>query len=62
LTEADVSKFQTGGPDGDLGSNEVLISKDKTIGVVDGGGVLYDPQGIDIYTFVVTYNSVKSSL
>lgn len=34
---------QTGGPDGDLGSNEIKISKDKTIAIVDGSGVLYDP-------------------
>ncbi len=47
LNEEDVVKFQTGGPDGDLGSNEIKISKDKTIAVVDGSGVLYDPQGID---------------
>eukprot|EP00126_Sphaerothecum_destruens_P008699 Sdes_comp20318_c0_seq1m13973 len=47
LEEANITKLQTGGPDGDLGSNEILISKDKTIGVVDGSGVLYDPQGID---------------
>lgn len=39
--------MQTGGPDGDLGSNEIKISKDKTIGIVDGSGVLYDPQGIN---------------
>jgi len=47
LKEEEVTKLQTGGPDGDLGSNEVLISKDKTIGIVDGSGVLYDPKGID---------------
>merc|ERR1719181_1284178 len=41
--ESKITKFQTGGPDGDLGSNEILISKDKTIGIVDGSGVLYDP-------------------
>ena len=35
------------GPDGDLGSNEILISKDRTVGVVDGSGVLFDPDGID---------------
>lgn len=29
LDESNVTKFQTGGPDGDLGSNEILISKDK---------------------------------
>jgi len=47
LDESDIKKFQTGGPDGDLGSNEIKISKDKTIAVVDGSGVLYDPNGID---------------
>lgn len=45
--ESEISKFQTGGPDGDLGSNEILVSKDKTIGIVDGSGVLYDPKGIN---------------
>ncbi|KAJ3048167.1 NAD-dependent glutamate dehydrogenase [Rhizophlyctis rosea] len=45
--EETIHKLQTGGPDGDLGSNEIKISKDKTIGIVDGSGVLYDPQGID---------------
>jgi len=47
LKEENCTKFQTGGPDGDLGSNEIKISKDKTIGVVDGSGVLYDPAGIE---------------
>ncbi len=47
LTEESVSKLQTGGPDGDLGSNEIIVSKDKTIGVVDGSGVLFDPEGIN---------------
>jgi len=46
LDEKDVTKIQTGGPDGDLGSNEIKISYDKTIAVVDGSGVLYDPHGI----------------
>jgi glutamate dehydrogenase len=47
LKEENVTKVQTGGPDGDLGSNEIIISKDKTICVIDGSGVLYDPDGID---------------
>jgi glutamate dehydrogenase len=47
LEEKDILKIQTGGPDGDLGSNEIKVSKDKTIAVVDGSGVLYDPDGID---------------
>ncbi|KAL7323039.1 NAD-dependent glutamate dehydrogenase [Mucor circinelloides] len=47
LKEEEVTKFQTGGPDGDLGSNEIKISSDKTIAVVDGSGVLYDATGIN---------------
>lgn len=47
LKEEECTKIQTGGPDGDLGSNEITISKDKTIAIVDGSGVLYDPEGID---------------
>ena len=47
LKEEDITKVMTGGPDGDLGSNEILISKDRTKAVVDGSGVLYDPSGID---------------
>lgn len=46
LDETQVTKLQTGGPDGDLGSNEILMSKDKTVAVVDGSGVIYDPAGI----------------
>jgi len=30
-----------------LGSNEILISKEKTIGIVDGSGVVYDPLGLN---------------
>jgi len=30
-----------------LGSNEIKISKDKTIAIVDGSGVLYDPNGLN---------------
>jgi len=45
--EEECTKFQTGGPDGDLGSNEILLSKDRTIGIVDGSGVLCDPQGLN---------------
>ncbi|KAL6304426.1 NAD-specific glutamate dehydrogenase [Sparassis latifolia] len=47
LREKDITKVQTGGPDGDLGSNEILLSSDKTIAVIDGSGVLADPAGID---------------
>ncbi|KIK99830.1 hypothetical protein PAXRUDRAFT_822277 [Paxillus rubicundulus Ve08.2h10] len=47
LREKDVTKVQTGGPDGDLGSNEILLSSDKTIVIIDGSGVLADPAGIN---------------
>eukprot|EP00993_Chasmostoma_nieuportense_P007313 NODE_80_length_3362_cov_39.792272_g74_i0.p1 GENE.NODE_80_length_3362_cov_39.792272_g74_i0~~NODE_80_length_3362_cov_39.792272_g74_i0.p1 ORF type:complete len:1087 (+),score=384.97 NODE_80_length_3362_cov_39.792272_g74_i0:46-3261(+) len=47
LKEEQMSKVQIGGPDGDLGSNEIKISRDKTIAIVDGSGVAYDPQGLD---------------
>ncbi|KAJ3481702.1 hypothetical protein NLI96_g7482 [Meripilus lineatus] len=47
LREKDITKVQTGGPDGDLGSNEILLSSDKTIAVIDGSGVLADPAGIN---------------
>ncbi|KAH9831374.1 NAD-dependent glutamate dehydrogenase [Rhodofomes roseus] len=47
LREKDITKVQTGGPDGDLGSNEILLSSDKTIAIIDGSGVLADPAGLD---------------
>lgn len=47
LKEKNITKVMTGGPDGDLGSNEILISKDKILAIVDGSGVLCDPKGID---------------
>lgn len=47
LDPAKVRKLQTGGPDGDLGSNEILLSNEKYTAIVDGAGVLYDPEGLD---------------
>jgi glutamate dehydrogenase len=47
LDPSKVRKLQTGGPDGDLGSNEILLSNEKYISIVDGSGVLVDPKGID---------------
>ncbi|CCW67792.1 unnamed protein product [Phytomonas sp. Hart1] len=46
LNGASMRKFQTGGPDGDLGSNEILLSNEKLIGIADGTGSLHDPEGI----------------
>ncbi len=43
LKEDKITKVMTGGPDGDLGSNEILISKDRVLAIVDGSGVLCDP-------------------
>uniref|UniRef100_M4BZ98 Glutamate/phenylalanine/leucine/valine/L-tryptophan dehydrogenase C-terminal domain-containing protein n=1 Tax=Hyaloperonospora arabidopsidis (strain Emoy2) TaxID=559515 RepID=M4BZ98_HYAAE len=46
--QAPITKVQTGGPDGDLGSNEIKMSpQEETIAIVDGSGVLYDPKGIN---------------
>ena len=42
-----VRKLQTGGPDGDLGSNEILLGNEKYTSIVDGSGVLVDPHGLD---------------
>lgn len=47
LDPSQVRKMQTGGPDGDLGSNEILLSNEKYTAVVDGAGVLADPNGLD---------------
>ena len=40
-------KLQTGGPDGDLGSNEILLGNESYTSIVDGSGVLVDPKGLD---------------
>lgn len=49
LNDKQVFKLQTGGPDGDLGSNEILLStpNETYVAIVDGSGVLADPNGLD---------------
>ena len=47
LDPSQVRKMQTGGPDGDLGSNEILLGNEKWTAIVDGSGVLADPNGLD---------------
>lgn len=47
IEQGTVRKQQTGGPDGDLGSNEILLSGEKYTTIIDGAGVLYDPNGLD---------------
>ncbi|KAL6944268.1 hypothetical protein ACO0RG_001000 [Hanseniaspora osmophila] len=50
LWDSKLFKLQTGGCDGDLGSNEVLLSsKNETyVAIIDGNGTLVDPQGLNI--------------
>ena len=47
LDPSKVRKMQTGGPDGDLGSNEILLGNENWTAIVDGAGVLADPNGLD---------------
>ena len=47
LNPDSIRKLQTGGPDGDLGSNEILLGNEKYTAIVDGSGVLVDPNGIN---------------
>ena len=45
--EEDLNLMITGGPDGDLGANEIQCYKGKICLVIDGGAILFDPQGLD---------------
>lgn len=48
IDNATIRKVQTGGPDGDLGSNEIKLSRQENyVGIVDGSGVIADPNGLD---------------
>lgn len=47
LDPSKVRKLQTGGPDGDLGSNEIRLGNERYCAIVDGSGVLVDPNGLD---------------
>ncbi|KAI7200721.1 NAD-specific glutamate, partial [Hortaea werneckii] len=48
LDETQVRKLQTGGPDGDLGSNEILLGREKYCAIVDGSGVLVEETNITL--------------
>ena len=39
--------MMTGGPDGDLGANQIQSFKGRICLLVDGGSVLFDPEGLD---------------
>ncbi|BBO71191.1 hypothetical protein DSCA_51210 [Desulfosarcina alkanivorans] len=45
--EEDLNLMITGGPDGDLGANEIQCYKGRICLVIDGGSILFDPQGLD---------------
>ncbi|MCG8566490.1 MAG: NAD-glutamate dehydrogenase [Desulfobacterales bacterium] len=45
--ESDLNLMMTGGPDGDLGSNEIQCYKGKICLIIDGGSILFDPDGLD---------------
>lgn len=45
--EEDLNLMITGGPDGDLGANEIQCYKGKICLVIDGGSILFDPEGLD---------------
>ncbi len=45
--EEELNLMMTGGPDGDLGCNEIQCYKGKICLIVDGGSILFDPQGLD---------------
>lgn len=47
IKEEEATKCQTGGPDGDLGSNSIRMSYAKLTSLVDGGGVVADPEGLN---------------
>lgn len=45
--EEDLNLMITGGPDGDLGANQIQCYKGKICLIIDGGSILFDPQGLD---------------
>ncbi len=47
LAETDANLMMTGGPDGDLGGNQIQSFKGRICLVVDGGSILFDPEGLD---------------
>ena len=45
--EEELNLMITGGPDGDLGANQIQCYKGKICLIIDGGSVLFDPEGLD---------------
>jgi glutamate dehydrogenase len=47
LKEEEVNLMMTGGPDGDLGANQVQSFKGRICLIIDSGSILFDPDGLD---------------
>lgn len=47
MNEVSLNLMMTGGPDGDLGANQIQTFKGRICLLIDGGGVLFDPAGLD---------------
>ncbi len=45
--EEKLNMMMTGGPDGDLGANEIQCYQGKICLLIDGGSILFDPDGLD---------------
>ena len=45
--EEDLNLMMTGGPDGDLGANQIQSYHGRICLLIDGGSILFDPQGLD---------------
>ncbi|MDH7568653.1 MAG: NADP-specific glutamate dehydrogenase GdhA, partial [Armatimonadota bacterium] len=47
MREEEIRLMMTGGPDGDLGGNQIQSFRGKICLLIDGGSVLYDPDGLN---------------
>lgn len=47
IKEEQVNLMMTGGPDGDLGANQIQSFKGRIKLIIDSGSVLFDPDGLD---------------
>ncbi|MCM8789275.1 MAG: NAD-glutamate dehydrogenase, partial [Candidatus Omnitrophica bacterium] len=47
IEEQQANLMMTGGPDGDLGANQIQSFKGKIKLIIDSGSVLFEPQGLD---------------
>jgi glutamate dehydrogenase len=47
LPEEDLNLMITGGPDGDLGANQIQCYRGNICLIIDGGSILFDPDGLD---------------